>query len=97
MTLVVSSVLGDQLVAYVVPRPGQVADQSALRAAISESLPPYMVPAAIVVLDAFPLNASGKLDRKALRPNRCSPARSSVRRRRRSRRSSRACSPMCSV
>ncbi|WP_280505707.1 AMP-binding protein, partial [Nocardia farcinica] len=61
VALVVPSALGDQLVAYVVPRPGQVADQTALLAAISESLPAYMVPAAIVVLDAFPLNASGKL------------------------------------
>uniref|UniRef100_UPI003CC7CCD9 amino acid adenylation domain-containing protein n=1 Tax=Nocardia farcinica TaxID=37329 RepID=UPI003CC7CCD9 len=66
VALVVPSSLGDQLVAYVVPRPGQVAEQNALLAAVSQTLPAYMVPAAIVVLDAFPLNASGKLDRKAL-------------------------------
>ncbi|MFQ6332184.1 condensation domain-containing protein, partial [Nocardia sp. CWNU-33] len=64
--LVVGSTLGDQLVGYVVPQPGQVVEQRALLAGISETLPAYMVPATVVVLDAFPLNTSGKLDRKAL-------------------------------
>ncbi|MGY1949157.1 amino acid adenylation domain-containing protein, partial [Nocardia asiatica] len=64
--LVSPSALGDQLVAYVVPAPGDQVDAQALRAAIGETLPTYMVPAAIVVLAAFPLNSSGKLDRKAL-------------------------------
>ncbi|WP_280490911.1 amino acid adenylation domain-containing protein, partial [Nocardia asiatica] len=64
--LVSPSALGDQLVAYVVPAPGDQIDAQALRAAIGEILPTYMVPAAIVVLAAFPLNSSGKLDRKAL-------------------------------
>ncbi|MFI6775436.1 amino acid adenylation domain-containing protein [Nocardia sp. NPDC050412] len=57
---------GDQLVGYVVPRPGQQVEPQEFRAAVAEVLPAYMVPAAIVVLDAFPLNTSGKLDRKAL-------------------------------
>nr|WP_194817280.1 non-ribosomal peptide synthase/polyketide synthase [Nocardia sp. XZ_19_385] len=64
--LVVPSPLGDQLVAYAVSAPGQAIDQQALLAAISETLPTYMIPATIVALDEFPLNASGKLDRKAL-------------------------------
>ncbi|MEV5838466.1 non-ribosomal peptide synthase/polyketide synthase, partial [Nocardia sp. NPDC052112] len=64
--LVAASALGDQLVAYVVPAPEQSVDQRELLAAVSDVLPAYMVPAAIVVLDAFPLNSSGKLDRKAL-------------------------------
>ncbi|WP_280328870.1 non-ribosomal peptide synthetase, partial [Nocardia wallacei] len=63
---VVPSALGDQLVAYVVPAPGLRLDQADLLAAVAKSLPVYMVPGTIVVLDAFPLNASGKLDRKAL-------------------------------
>ncbi|ONM48517.1 non-ribosomal peptide synthetase [Nocardia donostiensis] len=66
VALVASSSLGDQLVAYVVAQPGQTVEQRALLAAVAEVLPSYMVPAAIVMLDAFPLNTSGKLDRSAL-------------------------------
>ncbi|MFC4124654.1 amino acid adenylation domain-containing protein [Nocardia rhizosphaerae] len=63
---VVATELGDQLVAYVVPAPGHSADPDRLRAIAAKTLPAYMVPAAVTVLDALPLNASGKLDRKAL-------------------------------
>ncbi|WP_372492978.1 amino acid adenylation domain-containing protein, partial [Nocardia sputi] len=66
VALVAPSALGDQLVAYVVPTPGDRIDPVALRSAIGDTLPAYMVPAAIVALDEFPLNSSGKLDRKAL-------------------------------
>ncbi|NEW54950.1 amino acid adenylation domain-containing protein [Nocardia cyriacigeorgica] len=66
VTLVVPTTLGDQLVAYAVPAPGMVIDPQELRAAVSDTLPSYMVPAAIVALAGFPLNPSGKLDRTAL-------------------------------
>ncbi|WP_235194106.1 non-ribosomal peptide synthase/polyketide synthase [Rhodococcus aetherivorans] len=70
------------LVAYVVPEPGRNSDTAASRAsdtaasrafdtaallgAAAARLPGYMVPAHVVVLDRFPLNPNGKLDRKAL-------------------------------
>ncbi|MFY0567371.1 amino acid adenylation domain-containing protein [Archangium lansingense] len=59
---------GDKrLVAYVAGRGGAAAvDTEALNARLREKLPEYMVPSAIVVLDALPLNPNGKVDRKAL-------------------------------
>nr|WP_084510218.1 non-ribosomal peptide synthetase [Nocardia lijiangensis] len=57
---------GDRLVAYVVAADGTAIDDAALLAHVRATLPSYMVPSAVVRLDALPLNASGKLDRKAL-------------------------------
>ena len=57
---------GGTLVGYVVPVSGAQPDPDALRAAAAAALPSYMVPAAVVVLDRMPLNANGKLDRRAL-------------------------------
>ncbi|GAB0103345.1 hypothetical protein JMUB6875_23180 [Nocardia sp. JMUB6875] len=54
------------LAAYVVPEPGTELDLAALRDHAAGALPGYMVPSAFVVIDAMPLNAVGKLDRKAL-------------------------------
>ena len=42
------------------------ADPVTIRAELGEQLPGYMVPAAVVVLDALPLTPSGKLDTRAL-------------------------------
>ncbi|MGH6656802.1 MAG: amino acid adenylation domain-containing protein [Actinocrinis sp.] len=54
------------LVAYVVPKPGAEPTAEELRAYIGATLPAYFVPAAIMVLPRFPLNAHGKLDTAAL-------------------------------
>src|SRR6185312_15134654 len=55
------------LVAYVTPRQGAAAPAlTDLRETLGASLPEYMLPAALVVLEAMPLTASGKVDRKAL-------------------------------
>ncbi|HSK76594.1 MAG TPA: amino acid adenylation domain-containing protein, partial [Thermoanaerobaculia bacterium] len=55
-----------RLVAYVVGGEGPVPSGRELRDFLRERLPGYMVPSAWVALPALPLNANGKLDRKAL-------------------------------
>ncbi len=57
---------GDQLVGYVVPAAGTTLDPDTVRRGLSRTLPGYLVPAAVLVLPAFPVNSSGKLDRAAL-------------------------------
>ena len=57
---------GMQLAGYVSGHPGQKLDGSTLRQALKTILPDYMVPSAITVLDRLPLNANGKIDRRAL-------------------------------
>ncbi|RSZ55173.1 amino acid adenylation domain-containing protein, partial [Massilia atriviolacea] len=55
---------GDQrLVAYLL---GEALAPAALRSQLSAHLADYMIPSAFVTLDAFPVTANGKLDRKAL-------------------------------
>ncbi|BDT95642.1 hypothetical protein IFM12275_56180 [Nocardia sputorum] len=57
---------GERLVAYLIETSGTSLDLSAVEAALTRRLPAYMVPSAYVVLTEFPVNASGKLDRRAL-------------------------------
>jgi hypothetical protein len=60
---------GDRvLVAYVVARPGSAVDGIAdeARGFLAERLPDHLVPATVVVLDAFPMSPNGKVDRQAL-------------------------------
>ena len=57
-----------RLVAYILPArrnaPPNLPVQ--LRAYLQDRLPPYMVPAAFVILDSFPRTSSGKVDRRTL-------------------------------
>ncbi|WP_169730158.1 non-ribosomal peptide synthetase, partial [Chitinimonas koreensis] len=52
-----------RLVAYCT---GEVVEAEVLRQQLAQRLPAYMVPAAYVRLESFPLTPNGKLDRKAL-------------------------------
>lgn len=55
-----------RLVAYIVPKDGQKPRPGDLRGYISQKLPEYMIPSAYLFLEAIPLTASGKVDRRAL-------------------------------
>ncbi len=55
-----------RLIAYAVAEPGAALAWSEMRAALLRSLPDYMVPTALVVLDSMPQTANGKVDRRAL-------------------------------
>ena len=58
---------GDKrLVAYVTLAPEQRPAMAELRLYLRDKLPSYMVPSAIVVLDALPLTTNGKIDYHAL-------------------------------
>ncbi len=57
---------GKQLLAYVVGDPRADLTVSAVRAALTSRLPEYMLPSAVVRLDALPLTENGKVDRRAL-------------------------------
>ncbi len=54
----------ETLVAYIVP--ASEVDPTAIREFVAGRLPEYMVPSAVMVLEALPLASNGKLDRKAL-------------------------------
>ena len=57
----------DQLVAYLVAEAAGAPSDAELRAALSASLPPYMVPTRYEWLDEMPRLTSGKIDRNALK------------------------------
>jgi acyl carrier protein len=54
------------LVAYVIATPKGRPTTRELRSFLEKKLPKYMLPAAFVILDSFPLNANGKVDYKSL-------------------------------
>jgi amino acid adenylation domain-containing protein/FkbH-like protein len=57
-----------QLVAYLLPARGTAPAEDELRTHLKKSLPEFMTPSAFVVMDAFPLTSSGKVNRRILPP-----------------------------
>ncbi|MBZ4321610.1 non-ribosomal peptide synthetase [Streptomyces huiliensis] len=55
-----------RLIGYAVPEHGHAVDAEELRARLAGRLPDYLVPSAVVLLDALPLTVNGKVDREAL-------------------------------
>ncbi|MDB4948389.1 MAG: tycC3 [Gemmatimonadetes bacterium] len=57
---------GSRLVAWIVPADGAAPEPAELRAHLAARLPEFMLPSAFATVDALPLNANGKVDRRAL-------------------------------
>jgi hypothetical protein len=57
-----------QLCVYFIPAQKPSPTVSELRAFLRRSLPDYMIPAAWIELDEFPLTGNGKIDKRALPP-----------------------------
>lgn len=55
-----------RLAAFVVPTAGAPPDHGAIRSALADWLPAYMVPREVIALDRLPLTTNGKLDRSRL-------------------------------
>jgi len=55
-----------ELAAYIVPSRWPAPRASEIRSLLKEKLPDYMIPVSFVMLEAFPLNPTGKVDRQAL-------------------------------
>jgi amino acid adenylation domain-containing protein len=55
-----------QLLAYVIAAPERSISADALRAFLKSRLPQYMVPAAFIALESWPLTPNGKVDQRAL-------------------------------
>ena len=66
--------MGEVGMAYVVPRPGQTVDPDALIAWARDEMANYKVPRRVEVVDALPLNASGKVLKFELRERAASHA-----------------------
>lgn len=59
--------LKNQLVAYWIPADkSRTPSDSSLKAYLQKYLPDYMLPSIFMMMDALPLNANGKVDRRAL-------------------------------
>lgn len=59
----------NQLQAFLVPQSHSYVDVDVVKTTLAQTLPDYMVPTRIALLDELPLTTNGKLDRKALLAN----------------------------
>lgn len=66
ITIVADAEFGKSMVAWVVPRPGEVIDEATTRTWLRERLERYKVPRRVKQISAIPRNTLGKVDRKAL-------------------------------
>ncbi|PHV65056.1 non-ribosomal peptide synthetase [Williamsia muralis] len=66
VTLTGNTAGADSLSAYVTQNPGATVDVENLQSWCVDNLPDYMVPSNLMVLDAFPITANGKVDRRGL-------------------------------
>jgi len=67
VVIVREDIPGDKrLVAYVIVGSDEAPTFGDLRSFLQEKLPDYMIPSHFVMLESFPLNANGKIDRRAL-------------------------------
>ena len=55
-----------QLVVYAVAAGSDAPEQADIKSFVGQTLPEYMVPSAVVLLDQLPLTANGKVDRRRL-------------------------------
>jgi acyl-CoA synthetase (AMP-forming)/AMP-acid ligase II len=67
-------ILGERIRAFVVWRDGSQLDSSGLTRVLKQKLPPYKVPADIVVRDELPKNESGKIMKQMLREESRAPS-----------------------
>ncbi len=56
----------NRIIAYIIPENSGKFDESQIKLKLKNKLPDYMVPAALVSLEKFPLTSNGKIDRKSL-------------------------------
>lgn len=56
----------NRLIAYFIPKADKIPAAKGLRRYLTKHLPEFMIPAAFVSVDSFPLTANGKIDYKAL-------------------------------
>jgi hypothetical protein len=54
------------LVAYVITKSGESYDAASIKRQLSHRMPNYMLPDAVVCMDAYPLNSNGKIDKLQL-------------------------------